>query len=337
MGYYETTEETKSTIAQLKREKRYDEALVLCEQWMADPWRPNGVVESEPFQQAAVIHRLVKRYADEVAVLERFAKLPNSGSKQSAKLVYDRLPKAYLLAGLAEQRSMDGREVIYHIASNRPLFEIPPFVKTGLLIDTETTGFGAADELIEIACILFSVSPINGHIVVLDEYQSLREPGCKIPAAATKVHGLKMADVKGKRIDKRKLGDMLAAAELLVAHNASYDRRFVAPLLPEFAEATWYCSMNGISWKRKGYESKALENLIVQHGIERGRGHRAMDDARATLALLGKCDSGTGEPYVKEMLANSPVGFTSQYEERAKIAPASKPNILNRVLGVFSR
>ncbi|MEZ4714278.1 MAG: hypothetical protein R3A44_44260 [Caldilineaceae bacterium] len=27
--------------------------------------------------------------------------------------------------------------------------------------------------------------------------------------------------------------------------------------------------MNGISWKRKGFESKALENLIAQHGIER--------------------------------------------------------------------
>ncbi|MEZ4714277.1 MAG: hypothetical protein R3A44_44255 [Caldilineaceae bacterium] len=180
MGYYETTEETKSTIAQLKREKRYDEAMALCEQWMADPWRPNGVVESEPFQQAAVIHRLAKRYADEVAVLERFAKLPSSGSKQSAALVYERLPKAYLLAGLAEQRPMGGQEVLYHIASNRPLFEIPPFIRMGLLIDTETTGFGATDELIKIACILFSVSPINGHIAVLDEYQSLREPGYKI-------------------------------------------------------------------------------------------------------------------------------------------------------------
>lgn len=171
-------------------------------------------------------------------------------------------------------------------------------------IDVETTGLSPAyEEIVELAIILFSFNRHTGQIVgIVDEYCELREPGKPIPRSASKVHGIYDKDVKGKSLDEQKITEMVAQAEFLVAHNAPFDRGFVNQLFDCCCNKTWLCSMRGINWRRKGFQSMALQKLLAAHGINVSRAHRAIDDAKASLLLLSLA-SEEGACYFSELLA----------------------------------
>lgn len=121
------------------------------------------------------------------------------------------------------------------------------------------------------------------------------------------VHGITKHELRGTNIDNARVLSLLEQTDFLVSHNAVFDRSFTTPLFPEAAEKPWYCSMNGISWWRKGFKSKGLQNLLTVHGIEVVRSHRALDDARAVVELLGKRNTG-GKTYLSELLASGILG-----------------------------
>lgn len=172
--------------------------------------------------------------------------------------------------------------------------ELPRILRIGRglrlagFIDVETTGLSAAyDEVVEFAIVLFAFDPETGEIAgVVDEYVGLRDPRRPIPPGATAVHGIRDADVRGKRLDDRRIRRLIDQAEFLVAHNAGFDRGFVERLFPEVREKPWYCSMNGVPWKRLGFASKGLQNLLRDHHIRVTRAHRGLDDVLGALTLL---------------------------------------------------
>lgn len=167
-------------------------------------------------------------------------------------------------------------------------------------IDVETTGLHPGfDEVVEFAIVLFAFDAKTGQIAgVVDEYVGLRDPGRPIPPQATRVHGIRDTDVHGKRLDERRIGALVERAEFLVAHNASFDRAFVEKLVPQTKEKHWYCSMNGVPWKRLGFVSKGLQRLLADHGIRVNRAHRGLDDVKGALALLARADA-SGSCYFK--------------------------------------
>lgn len=177
----------------------------------------------------------------------------------------------------------------------------------GGCIDVETTGLSPHDdEVIELALVLFFYNHKTGEIAeMLDEYTGLREPDCSISRGASRVHGLTKRKLKGKDLDKGKILALLKQADFLISHNARFDYSFVTPLFPEVAAKPWYCSMNGINWRGKGFSSKGLQNLLNDHGIEVVQSHRALADARAVVTLLGRCNK-KGKPYLSELLKSSP-------------------------------
>lgn len=155
-------------------------------------------------------------------------------------------------------------------------------------VDVETTGLDPdTDEVVEFAISLFAFQPHSGEIVgIVDQYSGLRDPGRPIPSRASAIHGIGDADVKGKRLNDRLIRALVGQSEFLIAHNASFDRPFVERLYPEARDKIWLCSMNGVPWKRLGFPSKGLQNLLKAHGINPGRAHRGLDDVEAALALL---------------------------------------------------
>lgn len=191
-------------------------------------------------------------------------------------------------------------------------------------IDVETTGLSPNnDEVIELAIVLFAFDKQTGEIVeVLDEYTGLREPACAISRRAYEVHGLSKEQLRGKKLDETKIVSMLQKAEVVISHNARFDYSFVAPLFAIAGTKPWYCSMNGINWRRKGFVSKGLQNLLADHDIETTRAHRALDDVRAIISLLGKCNQD-GEPYLKELIQGRPF-IGKAYSE---IAVTIKPDL----------
>lgn len=172
----------------------------------------------------------------------------------------------------------------------------------GGIVDVETTGFSPErDEVVEFCLLVFHYDPKLDLVEIMDEYVGLREPGCFLHPRASQVHGLTMADLCGHDLDYQRVAGMIERVDLLIAHNAGFDRGFVTRLFPHAISKPWFCSMSGIDWRNKGYPSRGLQDLLRSHGIAVERAHRALDDVRATLELLN-CSQSSGISYLKELL-----------------------------------
>lgn len=180
-------------------------------------------------------------------------------------------------------------------------------------LDVETTGLSSySDEIIEFALALFKYNRFTGEITeVFDRYVGLREPGRNIPAQATRVHGLTIEDVRGKRLDAERIEQMLDQAEFLVAHNASFDRGFVTRLFPKAQSKQWLCSMRGVKWRYQGFSSAALQHLLHCHGIKPAQAHRAGADVQCAIELMSRRNSD-GTTYFLELLQGLSPGSTTE-------------------------
>lgn len=181
--------------------------------------------------------------------------------------------------------------------SVNPLWGIAAFV------DTETTGLNYhQDEIIELAIILFAFDRDAGKVIgILDQYAGLREPTCEISKGAIEVNGITRKMVQGQCLDRSRVEALIAQAEFIISHNASFDLGFVHHLFPAVQLKPWLCSMNGIDWYGKGFRSRGLQQLIGLHGIRPGKVHRGLDDAQAALSLLSMQDP-SGTSYFEELL-----------------------------------
>ncbi|MBS4007509.1 MAG: hypothetical protein KGZ45_03665 [Clostridium sp.] len=176
-------------------------------------------------------------------------------------------------------------------------------VRQACFLDVETTGLSArTEEVVELAICLFDFGRDSGEIIrIVDTYVGLREPGVPISAAAAHVHGLRLEDLRGRKLDHGRVEKIIQAADFIVAHNANFDRGFVVKLIPLSKRKQWLCSMSGVDWYGKGFPSRGLQNLLSSHGIHTKRSHRAEDDVRAALTLLGRRGQD-GRTYFAELL-----------------------------------
>ena len=164
----------------------------------------------------------------------------------------------------------------------------------GVVVDVESTGLDtAADEIVELAMLPFSYDA-EGRIVEVGEgWEGLRQPSRPIPPAATAVHGLTDEKVAGRSIDPEDVAAFIAPADLIVAHNAMFDRPLLERYCPAFATKPFACSMTQIPWIAEGHEGLKLGYLAADHGFFHDR-HHALNDCRATLELLSRPLRTTG-------------------------------------------
>lgn len=160
-----------------------------------------------------------------------------------------------------------------------------PFRKIAVL-DTETTGTDVLmDEVIDIAVVMLEVDAVGEIVGILSAGQALRDPGVAIPPHITRLTGITDADVRGKTIDLDRLERRLASADVLVAHNCSFDLAFVENLLPGLAGAAWACSANNFDWLEAAFDGRKLGHLLMQIG-RFNDAHRAMSDVVSLIHLL---------------------------------------------------
>ncbi|TCL59230.1 DNA polymerase-3 subunit epsilon [Hydrogenispora ethanolica] len=183
------------------------------------------------------------------------------------------------------------------------LQEASPEWGVAAFLDVETTGLNPwRDEVIELSIYLFAFDRASGRIQgILGHYTGLREPACAISPGAARVHGITKDSINGRSLDDAMVEALVARAEFLIAHNAGFDYSFVRKLFPSVERKVWYCSMNGINWRKKGFPSKGLQNLLRAHRIGAGTAHRAGDDVRSCLMLLSQMN-GQGVTYLLELL-----------------------------------
>jgi DNA polymerase III epsilon subunit family exonuclease len=166
-------------------------------------------------------------------------------------------------------------------------YELGPFT----VFDVETTGMSPArDRMVEIAAARIERS---GEII---RWQSLINPGCLIPYAATRVHRITDDMV----VDAPSFSDAgfqfmdFAHDSILVAHNARFDLGFLQESLARHGLELWRGkTMDTIRLMKQAYAglpSYSLQNLRNTFKLtdyEGQQAHRAAADVEWTVQLLG--------------------------------------------------
>ena len=187
-----------------------------------------------------------------------------------------------------------------------------------IVLDTETTGLDQRSErIIELAMLSVLVDTATGQPVgSVTTYGSFEDPGKPIPAAITEITGIDDRMVQGQRIDDARVAELVQAADLIVAHNAGFDRPFVEARLPVFASKAWNCSFAGIDWKAQGSGSAKLEFLAHERGWFYDA-HRALVDCHALLQVLA-APLKNGQSGLQQLLQGA---TQTRYKLRATGAP----------------
>ena len=154
------------------------------------------------------------------------------------------------------------------------------------VVDIETTGGNASlGKMTEIAIVITDGENI------LDEFQSLVDPGMHIPSFITNLTGITnqmVEDAPQFQYIAPKVADMLKD-KVFVAHNVNFDYSFVKKELEEAGYTMPTKKMCTVRYSRKivpGQNSYSLGNICAHFGIKNLDAHRAMSDTKATVQLL---------------------------------------------------
>lgn len=174
--------------------------------------------------------------------------------------------------------------------------------RTGLFLDFETTGFDPANaEIIEIGMVPFTYG-LDGRIFEIGEpFGRLRQPSIPIPPEITAITGITDEMVAGKTIDPAEVAVVAAPVDLVVAHNAAFDRRFAERFCDVFRTKPWACSMSQVPWAEEGFEGMKLSYLLAGCGLFHDA-HRAVDDCAAGIEILARPLPKSGIPALARLL-----------------------------------
>jgi DNA polymerase-3 subunit epsilon len=195
-------------------------------------------------------------------------------------------------------------------------------LRYAMIIDTETTGLDLReDEVIELGFILIAYQDAQP-LKIVDFGNEMREPCRRIPKIVQELTGITPEMVKGKRVSKKKILNALDLANIVIAHNAAFDRPICERLFSEFSKKPWACSLTEIPWSKYGFESAKLKYLLMDSG-HFFEGHRALDDCAALNELLSS-RSPSGSSFFSELMesARKPSYFfivRTPYELRQKM------------------
>ena len=174
--------------------------------------------------------------------------------------------------------------------------------KTAIFLDVETTGLEAGrHEIIELAMVPFTYAQ-DGRIFKIGEaFQALREPAHPIPPEVTAITGIDDAMVAGKTIDPADVAAFIKKADLIIAHNAGFDRRFMEIFCEDFVHKPWACSMSQVDWQAEGFETLKLSFLAATAGFFYDK-HRAVHDCHAAIELLARPLPKSGQRAMAQLL-----------------------------------
>ncbi len=156
-----------------------------------------------------------------------------------------------------------------------------------VVLDFETTGLSPhyGDRAIEIGAVLLE------HGEVVDRFQKLMNPGFRISRFIERYTGISNGMLKGQPCCEEVMADFseFIAGRNIVAHNASFDRRFLDFELKRAKRAYEGACCCSLLVSRRIYQDSPnhrLQTLVAHAGIpETGTFHRALADAEMTAQL----------------------------------------------------
>lgn len=165
--------------------------------------------------------------------------------------------------------------------------------EAAVILDTETTGLGDFDQVIEV-----SVIDIHGNILLNTLCRHNLE---RVPQAASQVHGITdevLATAPTFAEIYEELKRILQRASRVIVYNAAYDARMIEQTmngwqLSNFESAPFDCAMLAYAafageWNDYygNYRWQRLTSAVSRLGADTNGAHRALDDARMALAVI---------------------------------------------------
>ena len=167
-------------------------------------------------------------------------------------------------------------------------FQIQHSFMNILILDTETTGLtNENDDCLEVGSILFNVksrSVLAQQSFLLPVEKNLAEKINNIPAEITRLPQPLLEAIKY-------FESLVKVSDLIVAHNAEFDKQwFGLDKLPQIKK-TWICSMDDISWPAdKQLKSRpSVRDLALAYGIPVWKAHRALTDCIYLAEVFKRC------------------------------------------------
>ena len=164
-------------------------------------------------------------------------------------------------------------------------------IKKGIVLDVEATGLSIGhDDVIQLALLPFDYEVTSGRIININKDQAfngMREPRVPISEEASLITGITNEMVLNKKIDSKSVEAIIENTDLVIAHNAAYDRPMVEQHWDCFKNVSWACTFRSINWLKEGFSSAKLELLGLNYGWFY-EGHDAFNDCEACLALLSE-------------------------------------------------
>ena len=172
----------------------------------------------------------------------------------------------------------------------------PATPRIGLVVDVEATGLDTVrDKIIELGLVAFEYDAGTGLIYrILHSYGGFEDPGRPLSEVIKKITGISDDMLVGQRLDDDTINAWLEKADIVVAHNAAFDRQMIERRLPKACEVNWACTMHDIDWENEDISSLKLDYIAYRLGYFFD-GHRAVNDAQATLHLLTRALPTSGK------------------------------------------
>jgi DNA polymerase-3 subunit epsilon len=169
-----------------------------------------------------------------------------------------------------------------------------------VVFDTETTGIDfQEDEIIELGAVCLTA---EGETGAMDDLIRLT-PGRALPPFITDLTGITPEQLEAEGVEKSAAAEhfchLLEGAErpLIAAYNAQFDLSFLYYLLRPFGKAAVlvrprFLDLLTVYRDRRDYPHKLCDAIeAFRLGETAVNSHRAVDDARAALALLGAMEA----------------------------------------------
>jgi len=178
--------------------------------------------------------------------------------------------------------------------------------RIGLVIDTETTGVDTTkDKIIELGFVAFEYDAGSGNIYrILHTYDGFEDPKEPLSDVVKKLTGIDDAMVKDQQLDDTEINAWLEKSSLIIAHNAGFDRAMLERRLASVKDTAWACTFADIDWQAEDIGSRKLDYIAYQLGYFFD-GHRAVNDAQATLHLLSYALPVSKKLAMAELLASA--------------------------------
>ncbi|MCT0249625.1 3'-5' exonuclease [Synechococcus sp. CS-205] len=158
-----------------------------------------------------------------------------------------------------------------------------------LILDTETTGLDPErDHCIEVGAVLFHVQSR----AVLSQISLL------LPCQSNQAQDINGIDAAVSRLEQpweaglAYFRALVASAEVMVAHNAAFDRSWFGRGPLPGIEKPWLCTMEDLRWprERRLKATPSVRDLALAYGIPVWAAHRALTDCIYLAQVFERCD-----------------------------------------------